>query len=161
MKIYGNFYLKIPLTKKLITLRYDVELDLNPEDLVICEPDKAALKEIYTYWNFTTWLKQLNENTSEDKNTDDQKTLVKNKPKYETISTEKKLDEWIAKLKNSDLVAIDTETTSLNYMMAEIVGISFSVTANHAAYVPLQHNYVGAPKTTLTKKYFEQVKTDT
>ena len=153
-----EFLPKIPLTKKLITLRYDVELDLTPEDLVICEPDKAALKEIYTYWNFTTWLKQLNENTSEDKNTDDQKTLVKNKPKYETISTEKKLDEWIAKLKNSDLVAIDTETTSLNYMMAEIVGISFSVTANHAAYVPLQHNYVGAPKQLSLKNTLNKLK---
>ena len=153
-----EFLPKIPLTKKLVTLRYDVELDLNPEDLVICEPDKAALKEIYTYWNFTTWLKQLNENTSEDKNTDDQKTLVKNKPKYETISTEKKLDEWIAKLKNSDLVAIDTETTSLNYMMAEIVGISFSVTANHAAYVPLQHNYDGAPKQLSLKNTLNKLK---
>ena len=153
-----EFLPKIPLTKKLVTLRYDVELNLNPEDLVICEPDKAALKEIYTYWNFTTWLKQLNENTSEDKNTDDQKTLVKNEPKYETISTEKKLDEWIAKLKNSDLVAIDTETTSLNYMMAEIVGISFSVTANHAAYVPLQHNYVGAPKQLSLKNTLNKLK---
>ena len=153
-----EFLPKIPLTKKLVTLRYDVELDLNPEDLVICEPDKAALKEIYTYWNFTTWLKQLNENTSENKNTDDQKTLVKNEPKYETISTEKKLDEWIAKLKNSDLVAIDTETTSLNYMMAEIVGISFSVTANHAAYVPLQHNYVGAPKQLSLKNTLNKLK---
>ena len=153
-----EFLPKIPLTKKLVTLRYDVELDLNPEDLVICEPDKAALKEIYTYWNFTTWLKQLNENTSEDKNTDDQKTLVKNEPKYETISTEKKLDEWIAKLKNSDLVAIDTETTSLNYMMAEIVGISFAVTANHAAYVPLQHNYVGAPKQLSLKNTLNKLK---
>ena len=153
-----EFLPKIPLTKKLVTLRYDVELDLNPEDLVICEPDKAALKEIYTYWNFTTWLKQLNENTSENKNTDDQKTLVKNEPKYETISTEKKLDEWIAKLKNSDLVAIDTETTSLNYMMAEIVGISFAVTANHAAYVPLQHNYVGAPKQLSLKNTLNKLK---
>lgn len=153
-----EFLPKIPLTKKLVTLRYDVELDLNPEDLVICEPDNATLKEIYTYWNFTTWLKQLNENTSEDKNTDDQKTLVKNEPKYETISTEKKLDEWIAKLKNSDLVAIDTETTSLNYMMAEIVGISFSVTANHAAYVPLQHNYVGAPKQLSLKNTLNKLK---
>ena len=153
-----EFLPKIPLTKKLVTLRYDVELDLNPEDLVICEPDKAALKKIYTYWNFTTWLKQLNENTSEDKNADDQKTLVKNEPKYETISTEKKLDEWIAKLKNSDLVAIDTETTSLNYMMAEIVGISFSVTANHAAYVPLQHNYVGAPKQLSLKNTLNKLK---
>ena len=153
-----EFLPKIPLTKKLVTLRYDVELDLNPEDLVVCEPDKAALKEIYTYWNFTTWLKQLNENTSEDKNNDDQKTLVKNEPKYETISTEKKLDEWIAKLKNSDLVAIDTETTSLNYMMAEIVGISFAVTANHAAYVPLQHNYVGAPKQLSLKNTLNKLK---
>ena len=153
-----EFLPKIPLTKKLVTLRYDVELDLNPEDLVICVPDNASLKEIYTYWNFTTWLKQLNENTSEDKNTDDQKTLVKNEPKYETISTEKKLDEWIAKLKNSDLVAIDTETTSLNYMMAEIVGISFAVTANHAAYVPLQHNYVGVPKQLSLKNTLNKLK---
>ena len=153
-----EFLPKIPLTKKLVTLRYDVELDLNPEDLVICEPDKVALKKIYTYWNFTTWLKQLNENTSESNNADDQKTLVKNEPKYETISTEKKLDEWIAKLKNSDLVAIDTETTSLNYMMAEIVGISFAVTANHAAYVPLQHNYVGAPKQLSLKNTLNKLK---
>ncbi len=153
-----EFLPKIPLTKKLVTLRYDVELDLSPEDLIICEPDKTALKEIYTYWNFTTWLKQLNENTSEDKNTDDRKTLVKNEPKYETISTEKKLDEWITKLKNSDLIAVDTETTSLNYMVAELVGISFAVTANHAAYVPLQHNYVGAPKQLSLKNTLNKLK---
>ena len=153
-----EFLPKIPLTKKLVTLRYDVELGLNPEDLVICEPDKVALKKIYTYWNFTTWLKQLNENTSESNNADDQKTLVKNEPKYETITTEKKLDEWITRLKNFELVAIDTETTSLNYMMAEIVGISFAVTANHAAYVPLQHNYVGAPKQLSLKNTLNKLK---
>ena len=64
---------------------------------------------------------------------------------YETISTKKQLDQWLKSLSNAELISIDTETTSLNYMQANIVGISFCVKENHAAYLPLAHDYPDAP----------------
>ena len=140
-----EFLPKIPLTKELITLKYDVDLDIRPEDLVISEADNVALLEIYNKWNFTTWLSQLKQETNADKKLKGGQAPQSNKSKYETIFTLSELDLWIEKLERADLISIDTETTSLDYMKAEIVGISFSVSKNNAAYIPLQHNYVGAP----------------
>ena len=140
-----EFLPKIPLTKELITLKYDVDLDLHPEDLVISEADNVALFEIYNKWNFTTWLSQLKQETNADKKLGVSQTSVSSKSKYETIFTSSALDLWTNKLERADLISIDTETTSLDYMKAEIVGISFSVSKNNAAYIPLQHDYVGAP----------------
>ena len=140
-----EFLPKIPLTKELITLKYDVDLDLHPEDLVISEADNVALFEIYNKWNFTTWLSQLKQETNADKKLGVSQASVSSKSKYETIFTSSALDLWTNKLERADLISIDTETTSLDYMKAEIVGISFSVSKNNAAYIPLQHNYVGAP----------------
>ena len=140
-----EFLPKIPLTKELITLKYDVDLDIRPEDLVISEADNVALLEIYNKWNFTTWLSQLKQETNADKKLKGGQAPQSNKSKYETIFTLSELDLWIEKLEHADLISIDTETTSLDYMKAEIVGISFSVSKNNAAYIPLQHNYVGAP----------------
>jgi len=155
-----EFLPKIPLTKKLVTLKCDVELDLNPEDLIISESNDSDLHEMYTKWNFTSWLAQLKEKNSNEKNEISENVTQKklNKPKYETIFTFSKLDNWIEKLKNSKLVSIDTETTSLDYMTAEIVGISFAVSPNHAAYVPLQHSYVGAPKQLGLKETLNKLK---
>ena len=138
-----NSLSQIPLSKELVTLKYDVDLDCRPEDLVLDTPDYASLKDLYSYWNFRTWLSQVHEETKEiiDNNPDPSAEAV-----YETILTSRQLDKWIKKLKQANLISVDTETTSLNYMEAKIVGVSFAVSENHAAYVPLQHDYAGAPK---------------
>ncbi len=138
-----NSLSQIPLSKELVTLKYDVDLDCRPEDLVLDTPDYASLKDLYSYWNFRTWLSQVHEETKEiiDNNPDPSAEAV-----YETILTSRQLDKWIKKLKQANLISVDTETTSLNYMEAKIVGVSFAVSENHAAYVPLQHDYAGAPE---------------
>ena len=141
-----EFLPKIPLTKELITLKDDVKLDFNPEDLVICEANHDLLFEMYNKWNFTSWLKQLNQEDSANKKLQNSNPSKSNRPEYEIIFKKSELDLWLDKLKSAELISIDTETTSLNYMEAEIVGISFSISTNHAAYVPLQHNYADAPK---------------
>ena len=153
-----EFLPKIPLTKELITLKYDVDLDLHPEDLVISEADNVALFEIYNKWNFTTWLSQLKQETNADKKLGVSQASVSSKSKYETIFTSSALDLWTNKLERADLISIDTETTSLDYMKAEIVGISFSVSKNNAAYIPLQHDYVGAPVQLSLKDTLEKLK---
>ncbi len=153
-----EFLPKIPLTKELVTLKYDVDLDLHPEDLVIGEADNNVLLEMYNKWNFTSWVKQLSQESGADKNPGGNQPSKSSKPKYETIFTESELDLWIGKLKSTDLISIDTETTSLDYMKAEIVGISCSVSTNHAVYIPLQHNYVGAPKQLSLQNTLEKLK---
>jgi len=152
-----EFLPQLPLSKQLITLKYDVELNVAPEDLIISEPDNTVLRKIYSYWNFRTWLSHLDDEDGDEANeeteTEDsiEEIASNNKPEtasakeYETILTNEHLDEWISKLKNANLISIDTETTSLDYMQAKIVGISFAVVENNAAYVPLQHDYPDAP----------------
>lgn len=152
-----EFLPQLPLSRELVTLKYDVELDLTPEELVISDPDNSSLREIYSYWNFRTWLAQLDESedvdvdyeeeTSEDEDTkEDIEPVTNDEKNYETILTEAQLNNWIEKLNNADLISIDTETTSLDYMQAKIVGLSFAVTENSAAYLPLQHDYPDAPE---------------
>ena len=113
---------------------------------------------MYNKWNFTSWVKQLSQESGADKNPEGNQPSKSSKPKYETIFTESELDLWIGKLKSTDLISIDTETTSLDYMKAEIVGISCSVSTNHAVYIPLQHNYVGAPKQLSLQNTLEKLK---
>ena len=155
-----EFLPKISLTKELVTLKCDIDLDLNPEDLVICKADNDVLREMYNKWNFTSWLKQLDQENSGDKNKDlkGNESTAPNETKYETIFTEPELDLWLGKLKKAKLISIDTETTSLDYMNAEIVGVSFSISAGHAAYVPLQHDYDGAPKQLSLKSVLKKLK---
>lgn len=149
-----EFLPQLPLSRELITLKYDVELDFKPEDLVIAEPDNFALKEMYKRWNFRTWLSQLEEDNEDvatkNETAIDADTRIpapgnSSAADYETILTTSQLDEWLNQLSSAELISIDTETTSLDYMQAEIVGISFAVSENRAAYVPLQHDYAGAP----------------
>lgn len=151
-----EFLPQLPLSRELVTLKYDVELEVTPEDLIISEPDNSALKKMYKRWNFRTWLSQLeeNDNNGQQAITPQAKTETLNKPSesqrvetaYETILTSEQFDAWLTKLEAADLISIDTETTSLEYMEAKIVGISFAVEENHAAYVPLQHDYADAPE---------------
>jgi DNA polymerase-1 len=155
-----EFMPQLPLSRELVTLKYDVELDLSPEELIIDHPDNTTLRKIYSYWNFRTWLSQLDDGDEAEEETieatkdsveSDHEDIIEEpvadtEKNYETILSEEQLDEWIAKLNKADLISIDTETTSLDYMQAKIVGISFAVTENSAAYVPIQHDYPGAPE---------------
>ena len=163
------FLPQLPLSRELVTLKYDVELDVTPEDLIITAPDNAALRVMYKRWNFRTWLSQLDE-SDEDKasksepspqpSTPQDITPVDSdaKPEYETILTIEQFDRWFAILQSADLISIDTETTSLDYMKAEIVGVSFAVAENQAAYVPLQHDYPGAPEQLSRSTILERLK---
>jgi len=165
-----EFLPKLPLSRELVTLKYDVELDFTPEELVISAPDNSVLKEMYQRWNFRTWLSQLEEVVEEKpiekqpesttSNTDTAPTIKETsvEPVYETILSTAQLDQWLSRLETATLISIDTETTSLDYMQAEIVGVSFAVTENHAAYVPLQHDYAGAPEQLPLSNTLEKLK---
>ncbi|OGT22075.1 MAG: DNA polymerase I [Gammaproteobacteria bacterium RIFCSPHIGHO2_02_FULL_42_13] len=119
---------QLPLYKKLVTIKCDVPLDIGPKDLIDQPDDEEKLHELFQELEFKGWL-------SDAKPKD-----ISNTSSYETISDEKTLLRWITKVKQSKLFAVDTETTSLNYMNAELVGISFAIEANKAAYLPLQHD---------------------
>ncbi len=142
------------LSRQLAVIRCDLELPAKPEDLAMRAPDLGSLRELYTRLEFKSWLRQLDGDTQE--NTDRAAPMVVSSarstqhaapaPNYETILDEKNLGKWIARLEAADLFAFDTETTSLDYMRAEIVGVSFAVKAGEAAYVPLAHAYADAPR---------------
>jgi len=158
------------LSKELVTLKLDVDLEFKPHELVQAEPDKEALREAYSHWQFRSWLSELDqtenkngeqtpanpgpaaekhEDTAEDPVPFQKKKMeikTTDKQEYETILTSNDLDRWLEKLELSELFAFDTETTSLDYMQAQLVGVSFSVEAGEAAYVPVAHDYEGAPE---------------
>ena len=129
---------QIPLSKELVTIRRDVALDVGPLDLELCEPDTEALKTLYGELEFRTWLGELLDAGGE---APDEAPAAS----YETVLDEAALDTWIERLGAAEEIAFDTETTSLDYMQAELVGVSFAVEPGHAAYVPFGHDYPGAP----------------
>ena len=131
---------QIPLSKELTTIKCDLELDESLDDLKIGDADKESLKRLYTEFEFRTWLGELSGSIEE------RQTAVKKAANYETVMDEKSFDTWIKKLTKAKRFAFDTETTSLNYMQAKVVGVSFSIEAGEAAYVPFGHDYIGAPQ---------------
>ncbi len=132
---------QLKLSKQLATIRQDVELDSGPQDLKRGEPDTATLREIYTRLELRRLLGQLDDDSAAGG--DDEPAAGKGD--YETVLTQDAFDKWLGKIAAAELVAIDTETTSINYMEAELVGISLSVEAGEAAYIPVAHDYPGAP----------------
>ncbi len=146
-----NFMSELPLSRDLVTIKCDVELEENPETLKRQKPDNGKLSELFGHFEFKTWLAEANAGGSITSNnstaTNKVPAVVKEiTAKYETVFTEKELDKWLKKLKKADCFSFDLETTSLAYMQAEIVGLSFSVKEGEAAYVPVGHDYLGAPK---------------
>ena len=129
---------QIPLSKELVTIRRDVPLDVGPLDLELREPDVEALKTLYGELEFKTWLGEL---LDADDDVPDEVPAAK----YETVLDEAAFDAWVERLRAAEVIAFDTETTSLDYMRAELVGVSFAVEPGHAAYVPFGHDYPGAP----------------
>ena len=136
----------LPLSRQLTTIRCDVELDCGPQALRVQAPDMAQLRELYSELEFTRLLEELDSRTATDGDPGDDRPAAAAAPVYETLLTQAQLDDWLARLQQAGVFAFDTETTSLDYMAARIVGVSFAVAANEAAYVPLAHDYPGAPE---------------
>ncbi len=134
---------QLPLSKELTTIKCNLDLPYTINDLKCQAEDKAELKHQLEYLGFSAWLRQLNTTQTEEPKVEE--STVKINKEYETILTEDHFNRWLKQLNQADLFAFDTETTSLNYMDAEIVGVSFAIEAGKAAYVPLAHDYPGAP----------------
>lgn len=130
---------QLPLAKTLATIKLDVSLDVNLNDLNLKPANQDALIALYKELEFKTWLAELLEKAPHSE-------AQKKYANYETILTEEQLDHWIKKLSATKLFAVDTETTSLNYMEACVVGISAASEAGSAIYIPFGHDYVGAPQ---------------
>ncbi|WP_323752182.1 DNA polymerase I [Marinobacter sp.] len=136
----------LPLSRDLATIRLDVELEFGLEDLKDREQNNDALLELFEEYEFRGWIAQL-ENRDTDK-----PAAAAPEPKqaiektYTVITDQSEFDVWLERLKAADQFAFDTETTSLRYMDAEIVGVSFAIEPGEAAYVPVGHDYMGAPE---------------
>jgi DNA polymerase-1 len=141
---------RLRLSRDLATIRQNVELSLGPKDLKRSEGDKKRLKALYTRLELRTLLRQL-DGTGTDE-TAVEKPKTKRKGRYHTILEKADFEAWLEKINKAKLTAIDTETTSINYMQAELVGISLSVKPGEAAYIPVAHDYPGAPKQ-LSRKF--------
>jgi DNA polymerase-1 len=149
----------LELSRKLATIDTNVSLALNPEELVARPADITRLRELYTRLELRLLLKSLDPagaappvpaprmpSVQGVQEPAPAAPVADTMPRhYVKITTQSALDEWLARLKAAPLVSFDTETDSLNYMQAHIVGVSFSVEAGSAAYVPLAHDYPGAP----------------
>jgi DNA polymerase-1 len=136
---------QLPLSRELTTIKTDVALDYAPGQLTPGEPDIARLRELYARIESRRLLATLN-GQAETAVAGDETASAAAAGDYELVLDQKRLDSWLARLKQAELFAFDTETTSLDYMRAEIVGISFALETGKAAYVPLAHNYPGAPE---------------
>ena len=130
------------LSYALATIKTDVDIGVELSELKQNQIDVEALRELYTEYDFHGWLDELESGGADTGATD--RPVVESD--YHTILTQQQLDEWLDRLSAADLFAFDTETTSLDYMQAKIVGVSFAVNAGEAAYIPCGHDYMGAPE---------------
>jgi DNA polymerase I (EC 2.7.7.7) len=151
---------KAYLSYTLATIKTDVALEQRYTDLKQAEPDNTTLRNLFVELEFKNWVAELDSGdngvgasakpsanavapTNRDASASPASEPVETE--YETLFDVTSLSRWLDKLKSAELFAFDTETTSLNYMDAEIVGVSFAVEAGKAAYVPCGHDYPGAP----------------
>lgn len=145
------------LSYELATIKTDVKLPLGVTELQNASPDQNQLLTLFTEMEFKTWVTDLSSTELTEHVIEDIDSSQLSEPKaisekiciqkdYQIIITEDQLDIWLEKLTGADLLAVDTETTSLDYMEAELVGISFAIAAGQAAYIPFGHDYLGAPK---------------
>jgi DNA polymerase-1 len=147
------------LSQKLATIDRDLDLDQNPGDLVRGKPDIRKLRSIYEEYELRSLLKKL-EDAEEDSHDSVGAVSPNNQPEanYETVLTDSQLNGWLKRIEACELTAFDTETTSLDYMAAEIVGLSFAVGEGEACYIPLTHNYPGAPEQLDREQVLEQLR---
>lgn len=142
------------LSYQLATIKTDVEMELSVTELANQAPDESELLALFKDLEFKTWINELTEKESnksvqtaaEDKPEQAPVMPVLAEGNYETVLTTENFESWLQRLQDSSLMAIDTETTGLDYMSAELVGVSLAVEAGHAAYIPFGHDYLGAPQ---------------
>lgn len=143
---------QLSLSKQLTTIKCDLGLPYTLDDLKCQAVDNTELKQQLEQLGFTVWMKMFNApkrqevitKSSEEKAVEKINNHIETD--YQTLFTQAQFNLWLEQLKQSELFAFDTETTSLNYTEAEIVGVSFAVEPGKAAYVPLAHDYPGAPE---------------
>jgi DNA polymerase-1 len=127
---------QLPLSRELARIRCDLDLEYQPQSLKRGKTDQEGLVEALKRFEFNSWLQEMDDRHAADPVATD----------YRTISTLEQLDALIPELKDSELLAFDTETTSLDSMQAELVGLSFCHKTGRAVYIPVGHNYPGAPE---------------
>jgi len=147
----------LPLSKQLTTIKCDLNLPYTMDDLKRQPTDLSELKSLVSALGFSSWLKSLN-NQIEIVIVEEPPVVVDIECHYETILTDQHFKQWLTRLEQADLFAFDTETTSLDYSVAQIVGISFAVSPGSAAYVPLVHDYLGAPNQLNRSDVLEQLR---
>ncbi len=134
------------LSKELATIKCDVELQHGLTELHSQPQDEAVLLDWFKQLEFKAWIAELSSQESATNAGEEESTPIAIETQYDIIFAQSELDAWLERLKASELFAFDTETTSLNYKQARIVGVSFAVEPGKAAYVPLAHDYEGAPE---------------
>ncbi len=135
----------LPLYKELVTIVRDVELPLTLDELKPRTPDVDRLRTLFERLELRSLLGHIQ---ADQRDPDIEDAAVS----YTTVLTEAEFEDWVRRIEAADLVALDTETTSLDYMKAEIVGLSVSVEPLNAAYIPVAHRYPGAPEQ-LSREY--------
>ncbi len=159
----------LPLSYQLATIKLDVELEQTVDELQPSAPNIEKLTELYTKYELRRLLADLNNGSSEQTGEqsasslpdDDVEEVVVDaniETDYDIILTKEDFNAWLEKLSNAPYFAFDTETTSVDYMQAELVGVSFAVEAGKAAYVPLTHDYLDAPEQLDRQWVLEQLK---
>ena len=151
------------LSYKLATIKLDVDMPFTPENLLKETPAKDELIEMYGKMAFKSWLSELLEGGDGTVVADEKSAAGRynapekaaeavsvatkiDRSQYQTVLTEADFNVWLEKLKVADEFAFDTETDSLDYMVANLVGLSFAINEGEAAYVPVAHDYLGAPE---------------
>jgi DNA polymerase I len=137
---------QLRLSQQLATIRQDVPLPFNADELLRAPPDTERLRELYVRFELRALLRQLEELRTAAGIAAEATPAVEKTGVYEAVLTEDAFASWLEKIGRAALVALDTATTSLDYMRAELVGVSLSVKPGEAAYIPLAHDYPGAPR---------------
>jgi len=133
-----NALTQLELSRSLVTIKCDVELPLSLNDLSIASTDRSALIHLFKDMEFKNWLNDLLADTQ-------QQEVKKVTKHYDIILDENQFNHWINLLEQTKLIAIDIETNHFDYMQAQLVGISFAIAENKAAYIPFAHDYEQAP----------------
>jgi len=156
----------LPLSRELATIKMDVALAFGLEDLQEREQKDEELLELFREYELRGWTAELEAKASNapaaSENpataTGSNKAPAPTEKRYSVVTQQKDLDAWVERLKKSELFAFDTETTSLRYMSAEVVGVSFAIEVGEAAYVPFGHDYMGAPEQLDREQVLAQLK---
>ena len=155
------------LSYQLATIKTDVEVDLAVDELANQAPDNEKLLNLFIDLEFKTWINELSGDAAPtESKSNSQAVEPSSQPlvvapstiNYETLLDQQQFFNWLQKLQNSQLIAVDTETTSLDYMVADLVGISVAVEAGEAVYIPFGHDYLGAPQQLSRDDVLEAIK---